>query len=158
MDILWSVISGILLVVGVIGCVLPIIPGPAISFASLLILQLKSTPPFTSDFLIWFGVIMVIITALDYIVPAYGTKKLGGSKSGIRGSVVGLIFGIFFFPPIGIIIGPFIGAVIGELMVGKSSNVAFRSGFGSFIGFLTGTLIKLIYSFVVGYYYVESFF
>ncbi len=158
MDILWSVISGIVLIIGIIGCVLPVIPGPAISFASLLLLQLKSIPPFTSDFLIWLGVIMIIVSTLDYIVPAFGTKKLGGSKSGIRGSVVGLILGIFFFPPIGIIIGPFIGAVVGELMIGKSSNVAFRSGLGSFIGFLTGTLIKLIYSFVVGYYYVESFF
>ncbi|MBI9036899.1 MAG: DUF456 domain-containing protein [Bacteroidales bacterium] len=158
MDILWSVISGILVIVGVIGCVIPIIPGPAISFSSLLLLQLKSNPPFTSDFLIWLGIIMIIVTALDYVVPAYGTKKLGGSKSGIRGSIVGLIFGIFLFPPIGIIIGPFIGAVIGELMIGKSSNVAFRSGLGSFIGFLSGTLIKLIYSFVVGYYFVESFF
>jgi len=158
MDILWSVISGILLIVGIIGCILPVIPGPAISFSSLLLLQLKSTPPFTSELLIWFGVIMIIVTALDYIVPAYGTKKLGGSKSGIRGSIVGLVLGIFFFPPIGIIIGPFIGAVVGELMIGKSSNVAFRSGFGSFIGFLTSTLLKLIYSFVVGYYYVLSFF
>ena len=158
MDILWSVISGILLIVGIIGCILPVIPGPAISFSSLLLLQLKSTPPFTSELLIWFGVIMIIVTALDYIVPAYGTKKLGGSKSGIRGSIVGLVLGIFFFPPIGIIIGPFIGAVVGELMIGKSSNVAFRSGLGSFIGFLTSTLLKLIYSFVVGYYYVLSFF
>lgn len=158
MDILWSVIAGILVIVGVIGCILPVIPGPAISFSSLLLLQLKSVPPFTSDFLIWLGVIMIIVTALDYIVPAYGTKKLGGSKSGVRGSIVGLVLGIFFFPPIGIIIGPFIGAVVGELMIGKSSNVAFRSGFGSFIGFLTSTLLKLIYSFVVGYYYVESFF
>ena len=158
MDILWSVISGILLIVGIIGCILPVIPGPAISFSSLLLLQLKSTPPFTSEFLIWFGVIMIIVTALDYIVPAYGTKKLGGSKSGIRGSIVGLVLGIFFFPPIGFIIGPFIGAVVGELMIGKSSNVAFRSGLGSFIGFLTSTLLKLIYSFVVGYYYVLSFF
>ena len=158
MDILWSVISGILLIVGIIGCILPVIPGPAISFSSLLLLQLKSTQPFTSEFLIWFGVIMIIVTALDYIVPAYGTKKLGGSKSGIRGSIVGLVLGIFFFPPIGFIIGPFIGAVVGELMIGKSSNVAFRSGLGSFIGFLTSTLLKLIYSFVVGYYYVLSFF
>jgi uncharacterized protein len=158
MDILWSIISGILLIVGIIGCILPVIPGPAISFSSLLLLQLKSTQPFTSEFLIWFGVIMIIVTALDYIVPAYGTKKLGGSKSGIRGSIVGLVLGIFFFPPIGIIIGPFIGAVVGELMIGKSSNVAFRSGLGSFIGFLTSTLLKLIYSFVVGYYYVQSFF
>ena len=158
MDILWSVISGILVIVGVIGCILPVIPGPAISFSSLLLLQLKSTPPFSSEFLIWFGVIMVIVTALDYIVPAYGTKKLGGSKSGVRGSIIGLVLGIFFFPPIGIIIGPFIGAVVGELMIGKSSNVAFRSGLGSFIGFLTSTLLKLIYSFVVGYYYVVSFF
>ena len=158
MDILWSVISGILLIVGIIGCILPVIPGPAISFSSLLLLQLKSTPPFTSELLIWFGVIMIIVTALDYIVPAYGTKKLGGSKSGIRGSIVGLVLGIFFFPPIGFIIGPFIGAVVGELMIGKSSNVAFRSGLGSFIGFLTSTLLKLIYSFVVGYYYVLSFF
>lgn len=153
-DILWIVIGMILLIVGIIGCILPILPGQILSWASLLMLQLQRDPPFTAKFIFVWALITAGVTLLDYFVPIWGTKKLGGSKTGMWGATIGLIFGIFFFPPFGLIIGPFIGAVIGELIAGKNSNVAFRSGLGSFFGFVAGTMMKLVISFIMGYYFV----
>jgi uncharacterized protein YqgC (DUF456 family) len=151
-DILFVVIGIILLLVGIVGCVLPVLPGQILAWASLLMLQFKSDPPFATKFIIVWALITVAVTILDYIVPLWGTKKLGGSKYGIWGAALGLLVGIFF-PPIGLIIGPFTGAFVGEMIAGKDSNSAFKSGLGSFIGFLTGTLLKLVISFVMGYYF-----
>ncbi len=158
LDILWVIIGLIVLIVGIIGCVLPVLPGQILSWGSLLILQLQKDPPFTAKFLFVWALITAGVTLLDYFVPIWGTKKLGGSKSGMWGAMFGLIIGIFFFPPLGLIIGPFIGAVIGELVTGKDSNTAIRSGLGSFLGFLAGTMMKLVISFIMGYYFIINAF
>ncbi len=68
------------------------------------------------------------------------------------------MIGIFFFPPIGLIVGPFVGAFVGELIAGKDKNVAFRSGLGSFLGFVAGTMMKLVVSFIMGYYFIINAF
>jgi hypothetical protein len=84
---------------------------------------------------------------LDYIIPALGTKKFGGSKYGIIGTTVGLLIGLIFLGPFGIIIGPFIGAFTGELIHdNENSNRALKAAFGSFIGFLFSTGLKFIVS------------
>lgn len=146
MDWIWISIGIILIVVGLLGCIVPIIPGPPISYVGLLMLQLTEEAPLTTRILlIWLGV-TIAVTVLDYAVPVYGTKKYGGSKQGVWGSMIGLFIGIFFFPPIGLIVGPFLGAIIGEMIAGKDSNNALRAGFGSFVGLLFGTLLKLIAS------------
>jgi uncharacterized protein len=93
---------------------------------------------------------------LDYIIPAWGTKKFGGSKKGVIGSILGLIIGMIFFGPLGIILGPFVGAVAGELMAGKDNSAALKAGFGSFVGFLTGTLLKLIASGMMMWYFFKE--
>ena len=156
-DILFVIIGIILLLVGIVGCVLPVLPGQVLAWASLLMLQFKSDPPFAAKFIIVWAMITTAVTILDYIVPLWGTKKLGGSKYGIWGAALGLLVGIFF-PPIGLIVGPFAGAFVGEMIAGKDSNTAFKSGLGSFIGFLTGTLLKLTISFVMGYYFFMNAF
>lgn len=157
-DIVWIVTGSLFLVVGIAGCVLPVIPGQVLSWASLLFLQLTSTPPFTGRFIVSWALITAGVTLLDYYVPIWGTKKLGGSKKGIWGATIGLVFGIFYFPPFGIIIGPFLGAYVGELIAGNDSRTAFRSGVGSFLGFVAGTLMKLAISFIMGYYFVVNAF
>jgi uncharacterized protein YqgC (DUF456 family) len=154
LDLLWIIIGLVLLVVGIIGCVLPILPGQILSWGSLLVLQLQENPPFTAKFIVVWALITAGVTLLDYFVPIWGTKKLGGSKTGMWGATFGLIIGIFFFPPFGLIVGPFVGAVIGELVAGKDSRTAFRSGVGSFLGFVAGTLMKLVISFIMGYYFI----
>jgi uncharacterized protein len=157
MDILWIVLGVILMLGGIAGCVLPFLPGPPLSFIALLIQQLRDDSPFTEKFLwIWAG-ISTIVTILDYVVPVYGTKRFGGSKYGIWGCTIGLIAGLFI-GPVGIIIGPFVGALIGELIASSDSDKAFRAALGSFIGFLLGTLLKLIACCVMGYYLIKSFF
>lgn len=155
-EIGWVILGAILIVVGIIGCIVPIIPGPPISYAGIILQQLRSEPPFSERFLIIMALITLAVTILDYIVPVWGTKKLGGTKAGMWGSTIGVFAGLFCFPPIGIIIGPFLGAVIGELIAGKDVNVALRSGLGSFIGFVTGTLMKLAVSIVIAFYFFAN--
>ena len=90
-DFLWAIVGSVVLFIGIIGCVLPIIPGQVLSWGSLLILQLQSEPPFTAKFLVIWALITAGVTLLDYYVPIWGTKKLGGSKKGIWGATIGLI-------------------------------------------------------------------
>jgi uncharacterized protein YqgC (DUF456 family) len=157
-DLIWVVVGLVVLVIGIIFSVLPVIPGQVLSWGSLLILQLTSHPPFNARFLAIWALITAGVTLLDYFVPIWGTKKLGGSKMGIWGATIGLILGIFFFPPFGLIIGPFLGAFLGELVGGKDSKTALKSGFGSFLGFVAGTMMKLAISIIMGYYFVINAF
>ncbi len=157
-DLLWAILGLLILVIGIIFSVLPVIPGQVLSWGSLLILQLQTNPPFSARFLAIWALITAGVTLLDYYVPIWGTKKLGGSKSGIWGAAIGLIIGIFFFPPFGLIIGPFIGAYLGELIAGKDSRIALKSGLGSFLGFVAGTMMKLVISFIMGYHFIINAF
>ncbi len=154
--ILWVAIGGVLVLIGIIGCFLPVLPGPPLTFLGLLTLQLIKPAPFESKFLFIWGAVTAAVTLLDYIIPVYGTKKFGGSKQGVWGSIVGLVAGVFFFPPLGIIIGPLIGAFIGEVINGKDSATAIKAAFGSFVGFLAGTLIKLITCGVLAFYFAKA--
>ena len=104
------------------------------------------------------GIITVVVTILDNFLPALNAKRSGGSKRAVWGAMLGLAAGMFFFPPWGLIIGPFIGAVIGELSTGKDSGEAMKSGFSTFIGFLGGILIKLIASGVMFWYFIKTAF
>ena len=150
---------GILFILGgIAGAILPILPEPPLSYVGLLFLHFTSKYQFSTEFLIIWGIITVVVYLLDYIIPAWGTIKFGGSKRGVWGSILGLLAGIFFFPPLGIIIGPFVGAVLGELSGGKESKAALRSGFGSFLGFLMGTILKLIVSGMMGWYFFVKLF
>lgn len=106
------------------------------------------------SFMVVMFLITAIITAADYLIPIVGAKKFGGSKSGIYGSIIGLIVGMVFFPPIGIIVGPMIGAILGELVIGKKRNEALKSGVGTFVGFILGTLLKVIICGVMGYFMI----
>jgi uncharacterized protein len=155
MEWIWLIGGSILMLVGLAGCVLPFLPGPPLCYAALLMQQLRNDPPFESRFLWTWAGITVVVVVLEYIIPVYGTKQFGGSRYGVWGSIVGLIAG-FWFGPLGIIIGPFVGALIGELMVNTDSNKAFRAAMGSFIGFLVGTLLKLIVCGIMVYYFVAS--
>lgn len=155
MDIFLVILSAILLLVAFAGCVLPVLPGLPLAYVGLLLLHFTSYAEYSPLFLIVWGIVVTVIQILDTVVPAWGTKRLGGSKWGMWGSAIGVIFGLFL-GPWGILVGPFIGAVVGELLHGNSVDVALKSGFGSFVGFLVGTIAKLI---IVGffiYYYIVA--
>jgi uncharacterized protein YqgC (DUF456 family) len=168
MTALLITIGIILLLIGLAGALIPGLPGPPFSYLALIVLHLGERYSFSEEFLVVMAIIMVIIVVLDYVVPVYGTKKFGGSKRGVWGSTIGLIAGLFILPAlglvigpfglIGIILGPFIGAYIGEISGGKDSDTALKAAIGSFIGFLAGTFIKLAYAIVTGvYFFIEVF-
>ena len=152
METIIIILGALLILAGLLGSFLPVLPGPPISYVGLLLLQLTSTPPFTVQFLIIWALIVIAIMLLDNVVPAWGARKYGGSPYGVWGSILGLIAG-FFFPPLGIIIGPIVGAFIGEMAGGKTSDQALKAAWGSFVGFLAGTLMKVIASGMMGYYF-----
>lgn len=157
MDWFLAILGGILMVVGIIGAIVPVLPGPPISYLGLLLLHWTGWAEFSTQFLVIMAAVAASVTAVDYVVPVWGTKKFGGSKAGVRGSTIGLIIGVFFFPPIGIIVGPFLGAVIAELMVNADDfNKALRSGLGSLVGFLMGTGLKLSASLLMTVYFVRA--
>ncbi len=143
MDIALLVIAFILMLIGIIGCIVPGLPGTPIAYAGLWIAQITERVDFSWQFLLVWGIVTVVISALDYIVPAWGTKRYGGTKWGVWGSTIGVFVGLFA-GPWGVILGPLVGAVIGELLGGKAAQEALRAGWGSFIGILFGTIIKLI--------------
>ncbi|MBX2971449.1 MAG: DUF456 domain-containing protein [Cyclobacteriaceae bacterium] len=155
MDLLWTVIASCLMIAGIIGSVVPFLPGPPLSYVGMLVLQLRETTAFGTKFLLIWLAIVVVIVVLDYLVPVYGTKKFGGSKYGMWGCTLGLIAG-FWFGPIGIIAGPFVGAFVGELLANNESDRALKAALGSFIGFMFSTLLKLVTCLVMGWYFIKA--
>jgi len=159
-DILLLILGIALILIGLAGCILPVIPGPPVSFIGLLMLKFTDfvEPGRVDSFnnLLWISATAaILVTILDYIVPVWGTKKFGGTRAGTIGAAIGLIIGLFF-APLGLILGPFLGAVIGELVAGMDEKSSLRAGFGSLIGFLTGVVMKLIVSGVITYYFVKE--
>lgn len=155
MDIFLILLSGIFLIIGSLGCILPVLPGAPLSYLGILLLHCSTKAEFSTEFLILWAIVVIIVQVLDYYIPIWGTKKFGGSRYGVWGSTIGMVFGIFF-GPLGIIAGPFIGAFIGELLAGKNSKIAIKSAFGSFVGFILGTISKLIVAGMLIYYYVNA--
>lgn len=149
MDLTLLLIAFILMLVGILGSFLPVLPGPPISWVGLLLLYLTKAVPMNYTVIGITLFVAIVVGVLDYIIPAKGTKRFGGSKYGIWGTNIGLIVGILAPIPLGFIIGPFVGAFVGELMNdSKNSQKAFKAATGSFIGFLASTFIKFVVSMV----------
>jgi len=144
-DTVLFVMAIIFLLLGLVGSIIPLIPGPPLSFFGILFMQYSHFQPFSNTTLWIFGVFAVVITVLDYVVPIWGTKRFGGTKAGQWGSAIGVFCGFFILPPFGIIIGPFVGALVGEIIGGKDMDFAVKSAIGSFLGFLAGTGMKILY-------------
>lgn len=146
MDVFLLILGFILMLVGILGSFLPVLPGAPVSWIGLLLLILTKAVPNNWWFLGITLAIAIIVSVLDYVIPAMGTKKFGGSRAGMIGTMVGLLVAIFipvlgFF---GIIIWPFVGALVGELINKADKKSAMKAAFGSFMGFLTGTFLKFL--------------
>ncbi|WP_066221838.1 DUF456 domain-containing protein [Formosa haliotis] len=150
MDIALIILGFICMIVGILGSFLPVLPGPPISWLGLLLLYLTKTIPNNWTVLGITLVIAIGIVLLDYAIPVMGTKKFGGTRSGVIGTTVGLVVSILFpiLGFIGIIVWPFIGAFVGEMIYKANHKTAAKAAFGSFLGFLTGTLLKFIVAMV----------
>ena len=142
MEVVWLAAGWVMVVAGIIGCVVPVLPGPLLSFCAILCLLGTAHPPGLGVILA-FGVLTAVATALDYVIPAFGAKKFNCSKLGVFGCIVGTFAGLFFFP-VGLLLGPFLGAVAGELIAGKSAGKSLWGGFGAFLGFVAGVFVKLV--------------
>lgn len=158
MDFLLLAVAIILIIFGLLGCVLPIIPGPPLSFLGALALYYTRFAHFPENFLLISGIAAVAVTVLDYLVPIWGTKKFGGTKAGMWGATLGMIIGMIFLGPLGLIFGPLVGAIIGETINGANNKDAFRSGLGAFVGFLLGVGLKLAASIYITWHFGKSMF
>lgn len=144
MELIWIILAALCIIMGLIGAFLPILPGLPFSYLGLLILHFSGVATFTTTFLVVWAVVIVAILVLENLIPAYTTKKFGGSSYGSTGSLIGMIMGMFFFPPLGFFLGSLVGAFVGEFLYKQDVNIAIKSAWGSFLGFLTGTIIKTI--------------
>ena len=156
MDTLLLIVGLILMILGLIGSFLPVLPGPTLSWFGFVCLYFTKTVEANYWVLGITFLITIFITIADYIIPAKGTKKFGGTKYGVWGTNIGLFVGLFF-PPIGFVVGPFVGAFVGEILYNsKDTNGALKAAFGSFIGFLVSTFMKFVvcFSFLILYIYI----
>lgn len=143
MEIFLLIVAFLLLLIGIVGCIIPGLPGVPLAYAGLWIAQITERVDFSWQMLLIWGIVTIVVSVLDYVVPAWGTKKYGGTKYGVWGSTIGVFVGLFF-GAIGVIAGPLIGAILGELLGGKQMNEALKAGWGSFVGIFFGTILKLI--------------
>lgn len=143
MEIFLLIVAFLLMLVGIIGCIVPGLPGVPIAYAGLWVAQATDRIDFSWQMLLIWGIVTVVVSVLDYVVPAWGTKQFGGTKYGVWGSTIGVFVGLFL-GPWGVIIGPLVGAILGEMLGGKQMAEALKAGWGSFIGLLFGTILKLI--------------
>jgi uncharacterized protein len=146
MDTFLIILGLICMIIGLLGSFLPVLPGPIISWIGILLLYFTNIIPVNYWILIPTFLFMVLISVLDYLIPAKGTKKFGGSKYGIWGTNIGLIVGIFVPIPLGFLVGPFVGAFVGELYFNiKDKNRAFKAATGAIIGLLVSSFMKFMF-------------
>jgi len=143
MDVAYAVAAIVLLAVSFVGCAVPVLPGPVLAFSGILVLLPSRFSP-SVNACIAFGVACAAVLVLDYVVPALGAKKFNCSKWGMFGCVAGTVAGLFFLPW-GMIAGPFLGAVAGELIAGKRVGASLKGGLGALIGFVFGVALKVAY-------------
>ena len=152
MSVFLIILAFILIIVGVVGTFIPMFPGLPIGWLGLFVAFFSPSCTISIWTLVITFLLMLIVTVLDYVIPARMVKKSGGTKSGERGAIIGSLSGIIFVNPIILIFGSFIGALIGEIINdSKDMKKAIKSAFSSFIGFLLGTGIKafLVLSFLL---------
>jgi uncharacterized protein YqgC (DUF456 family) len=157
LDLILLIIGLLLCLIGIIGSFLPIIPGPVTSWLGILLLNLTSVVEFNLNFVLITLTVAISVGILDYLIPVLGVKKLGGTRSGQIGTTLGLIIALIILGPIGLIIGPFGGALLGEISTKKSLQDCIKPAFGAFIGVIAGSVIKFLISLSFLFFYFDIF-
>ena len=156
MELFLVLLAVLLMVLGIVGSFLPVLPGPLTSWAGLLVLHFTDGVELSPTFLIVTFLIAILLYVLDYIIPALGTKRFGGSRAGMIGTTLGLIIGLLSPIPFGILIGPFVGAFIGEMIHRNDTGKALKAAFGSFLGFIASTFLKFIIAIIfLGFFIIK---
>jgi uncharacterized protein YqgC (DUF456 family) len=157
LDIILVVIGSLLQVAGLAGCVLPWLAGPPLNFLGLILLCLaKGWDTFSPKFLFVMGALTILTIVLDYVLPIAGARKYGSTRRGFWGAFIGMVIGLVLFPPFGMIIGAFLGAVAGELTAGKKEAAAMRAGWGVFLGVVTALILKLLVSGIMTFFFIQA--
>ncbi|MDO7787093.1 DUF456 domain-containing protein [Desulforamulus aquiferis] len=159
MSIPGLIVAGIFFAAGMLGTFLPVLPGaPLILIGMLIYGFFEQFANLTWQFFLGQFILVLLVFGVDYLAGIWGVKRFGGSKHGIYGSLIGAVLGIFVLGPLGIILGPFLGAVVGELIAYKKADQAVRAGIGTLVGFLGGSLLKLSVQLlmIVWFFYVIS--
>ena len=157
MDLLIIVLASLFILLGIIGSFIPIIPGPLTSWSGLLILSFSSSITISPFFLVLSFIIALFIFIIDNIISILGAKKFGGGKGSVIGSSIGLILGIIFLGPFGLLFGPFTGAFLGELYMNQDNKKgALRAAIGALLGFITGVSLKFMISLAFCFYFLKS--
>ncbi len=155
MDVFLIIVAILLGLLGIVGSVVPGIPGPPLSWVGLLLMYFFGDGSMSLTFLIVWLAIVIVVTVVDYVVPAFFTKLTGGSKWGSIGAIIGLVAGIFL-APIGMIAGALVGAFLAELIfANQSAGSALKSAFGAFLGFICGSGLKLIVTGLLLFYIIK---
>lgn len=156
METLLIIIGALFIIAGIAGALLPLIPGSPLSYIGLVILHFAKGGVFSWPFLVFWLVITIVVLTLDNLLPVEGARRMGGSRKGIYGAVAGMIIGIIFLPPAGIIFAPIAGAFVGELFTGTGSRSALRAALGSFAGYLVTVALKFGVAVMMAYYFVAN--
>ena len=151
------IIASVLMILGIIGSIIPVMPGPIFSFIGLVLLYFGKPDSISIISLAVFGTMMVILLIAEYIAPILGAKFSGASKDGLIGAILGCLVGIVFFPPVGMFLGAFIGAVIGEMAGGKKSmSSALKAGVGTILGSVFMIILQIVFSVFAAIYFFIS--
>ncbi|MBK8944741.1 MAG: DUF456 domain-containing protein [Ignavibacteriae bacterium] len=145
-----------LILLGFAGCIIPGLPGPPLAFAALIVLKLADASIFSVSFLVIMALLNIAVYFLDYLLPFVGAKSFKASRKGIIFSVIGMLIGMFFFPPFGMMLGLLFGAIIGELLAGKAKSEAIKIGLVSFAFSLFAIFIKIILTAVMAFYFTKA--
>ncbi len=154
MEILIIIFALLLCAGGIIGCVVPGMPGPPVNFGALLLIHFF-VEPVSLTAMIVLGIFTALVLMLDYLFPAWFAKKHGATKAGIIGSLIGMVAGMFF-TPVGMIMGTLLGAVIGDLLAGRTEKQAMKSGLATFFGTLLSVGLKIINAGIITTYVIYA--
>lgn len=158
-DVLLIILCSALLVVGLIGVVLPLLPGIPLAWLGLFIYALGTDfERLSITTIVVFFILMLFALSLDFLAPMLGARKYKASKYSIIGVFLGFTVGIMVFGLPGIIIGPFVGALLGELIAKRKPEQAFKSAFGALVGFIAGALFKIIIVLIMLGFFIVSLF
>ncbi len=144
MKALWTIVALLVMAVGLVGTVVPVIPGILLIYAGYLLYGFATGwQAYGLAAIIAWSVVTGLVLLLDFYAGAIGAKRYGASRSGAWGSLIGGLIGMLAAGFPGLILGPFVGAAVGELLRGRSYREALRSGWGTFTGFMVGSVVRI---------------
>ncbi|NOX38850.1 MAG: DUF456 domain-containing protein [Calditrichaeota bacterium] len=150
MQTLGLIVALICIAVGLVGTLIPLLPGIALIYVGYLVWGLVSG---WSDYgwttMVVLGIVTTLTYVMDYLAGAVGAKKFGATSAGVWGAIIGAVVGFMILSIWGLILGPFVGAVVGEMLVGRSQQEAWKAGWGAFLGFLASSVFRLIIGFIM---------